>query len=151
MPHLDLPSKCSDIYLEARNVSSDSPKAAAALLRLCVQLLLVELGGKGKNLDDDIAKLVTAGLPAQVKDALDICRVVGNNAVHPGEIDLNDDPEMAGQLFELINFIVRETIERQKTLKAMYEKLPIGAREAIAKRDAKTLSAVALLAPPPAP
>ena len=107
---------------------------------MCVQHLLAELGGKGKNLDDDIAKLVSEGLPWQVKDALDICRVVGNNAVHPGEINLDDDPEIVGQLFELINFIVRETIELKKTIATMFEKLPLGARDAIAKRDAKAAS-----------
>ncbi|RYX94007.1 MAG: DUF4145 domain-containing protein [Comamonadaceae bacterium] len=143
MPHPDLPENCAAVYLEARNVVGDSSKAAAALLRLCVQHLLVHLGGKGKNLDDDIAKLVKEGLAVQVKDALDICRVVGNNAVHPGEINLDDDPAMAGQLFELINFIVRETIERQKRLAEMVDRLPQGARDAIAKRDAKALNGLA--------
>ena len=118
---------------------------------MCVQHLLIALGGKGKNLDDDIAKLVVEGLPWQVRDALDICRVVGNNAVHPGEINIDDDPEIVSQLFELINFIVRETIERNKTIMAMYEKLPTGAREAITKRDAKAMVAGTVSAPHSAP
>nr|WP_315478801.1 DUF4145 domain-containing protein [uncultured Rhodoferax sp.] len=139
MPHGDMPEDVQEDYLEARLIASDSPRSAAALLRLAVQKLLSTLGGKGKNIDDDIAALVAKGLPVQVKDALDICRVVGNNAVHPGEINVHDEPELVGQLFGLINFIVSQTIEREKTLAAMMGKLPQGAKDAIARRDAKTI------------
>jgi len=146
MPHPDLPEDCAKDYLEARSIASESPRAAAALLRLSVQKLLLKLGGKGKNIDDDIGALVAKGLPAQVRDALDICRVVGNNAVHPGEINLEDDPELVAQLFELINFIVAQTIERERNLAAMLAKLPQGAISAIARRDEK---AIAKAAPAP--
>jgi Domain of unknown function (DUF4145) len=148
MPHPDLPRDCVSEYMEARNVAGDSPRAAAALLRLCVQKLLVDLGGRGKNIDEDIASLVAKGLPVQVEQALDVCRVVGNNAVHPGEIILNDDPAFVGQLFDLINYIVAQTIEREKQLAALVAKLPAGALDAIAKRNAKAVSAGALLSPP---
>ena len=147
MPHPDMPAECQSDYLEARQIFVASPRSAAALLRLCVQRLLVALGGSGKRIDDDIAALVARGLPAQVINALDICRVVGNNAVHPGEIDVNDDPELVANLFELINFIVRETIEREKSLAGMMSKLPAGAIEAITRRDSKAVSAVEGLVP----
>ena len=150
MPHVDLPADCVGEYMEARNVAGDSPRAAAALLRLCVQKLLKALGGDGKNIDADIASLVAKGLPLQVQQALDVCRVVGNNAVHPGEIILNDDPAFVGQLFELINFIVSATIEREKQIAMLVQKLPTGALNAIDKRNAKALSAAASPALPPA-
>jgi hypothetical protein len=151
MPHPDLPKDCVADYLEARNVADDSPRAAAALLRLCVQRLLSELGGKGKSIDDDIATLVSKGLPPQVKDALDICRVVGNNAVHPGELVVNDDPALVAELFVLINFIVAQTIEREKSIAAMMAKLPQGAKDAIAKRDARAIAAATATAAPVPP
>jgi hypothetical protein len=141
MPHVDLPESAKKDYLEARTIAGDSPRAAAALLRLCVQKLLAAIGGKGKNIDSDIAALVGKGLPPQVRDALDICRVVGNNAVHPGEINVDDDPALVAELFELINFIVAQTIERERSIAAMVAKLPQGARDAIARRDAKNTAA----------
>lgn len=135
MPHTDLPAECTDDYKEAREVFSTSPRSAAALLRLCIQKLMIHLGEKGKNINDDIASLVQKGLSVQIQRALDICRVVGNNAVHPGSLDLNDSPEVASQLFGLINFIVEDRIAHPKQIAELYEKLPKEAREAIDKRD----------------
>ena len=78
------------------------------------------------------------GLPPTIQQSLDYCRVVGNNAVHPGEIDLNDSPEIAQQLFGMINFIVDDRISRPKEIAALYMKLPEKARAAIEKRDGVT-------------
>ena len=55
---------------------------------------MVHLELKGKNIDDDIGALVKRGLDARIQKALDVVRVVGNNAVHPGQIDLRDDNEL---------------------------------------------------------
>ncbi|WP_424033423.1 DUF4145 domain-containing protein [Methylocella sp.] len=49
-----------------------------------MQKLCVELGEKGKNIDDDIANLVKKGLSPELQQALDILRVIGNEAVHHG-------------------------------------------------------------------
>lgn len=93
------------------------------------------LGQTHRTIDDDIKALVAQGLPVQVQQALDYCRVVGNNAVHPGEINLQDTPEMAQRLFEMVNFIVEDRIAHPKQIQALYGKLPEDAREKIAKRD----------------
>lgn len=71
-----------------------------------------------------------------IQQALDICRVVGNNAVHPGELDIKDTPEIAQQLFKMINFIVEDRITKPKEVQELFAQLPSGAVEAIAKRDA---------------
>jgi len=123
-------------FNEAREIFFLSPRGAAALLRLAVQKLCIVLGESGKNINDDIASLVKKGLSVQIQQALDIVRVIGNDAVHPGQIDLNDDPATAESLFELVNLIIEEKISEPKRLKEMYDKLPATKRDAIAKRDA---------------
>lgn len=140
-PHPDLPEDCASDYCEARDVYSRSARAAAALLRLCIQKLMPHLGQKGENINEDIKALVSNGLPRTVQQSLDYCRVVGNNAVHPGEINLNDSPEVAQHLFAMINFIVEDRISRPKEVERLYQTLPAGAREAIEKRDSGAPSA----------
>jgi hypothetical protein len=134
-PHLDLPHSCVDDYNEARDIVARSPRASAALLRLTIQKLLSELGEKGKNINEDIGSLVSKGLPVEVQQALDYCRVVGNNAVHPGEIEISDNPEVAHSLFEMVNFIVEVRISQPKKIADLYNVLPQGALKAVEKRD----------------
>jgi hypothetical protein len=137
LPHPEMPEDVKEDFDEARGIVTKSPKGAAALLRLAVQRLTVHLGEKGKNLDDDIASLVKKGLPPMLQKAWDAVRVLGNQAVHPGEIDLNDTPETAQALFGIVNMIVAKMIAEPKELDALYDTLPKGKLEAIEKRDGK--------------
>jgi hypothetical protein len=140
-PHLhvecnsDMPDEIRADFNEAREIFFLSPRGAAALLRLAVQKLCAVLGESGKDINADIASLVTKGLSVQIQQALDIVRVIGNEAVHPGQIDLNDDPATAASLFELVNLIIEERISEPKRRAEMYAKLPASKRDAIAKRD----------------
>jgi hypothetical protein len=135
LPNDDLSDAIKKDYEEARSIVARSPRGAAALLRLCIQKLCIELGGSGKDLNKDIGDLVKKGLLPQVQKMLDAVRVIGNNAVHPGEIDLTDTPETAASLFSLVNAIADQMITHPKQVEAMYEALPAGAREAIERRD----------------
>jgi hypothetical protein len=140
LPHPDLPADCRNDYDEARSIVIQSPRGAAALLRLTIQKLMPHLGEKGKQIDTDIGSLVRRGSSTVTQRALDICRVVGNNAVHPGEIDLNDTPEIAHELFRLVNAIVDELIARPREIEAMYQTLPESNRKAIEIRNLKAIS-----------
>ncbi|KFE50771.1 DUF4145 domain-containing protein [Pseudomonas syringae] len=135
-PHPDMPTEVKADYNEARAIFNESPRAAAALLRLSMQRLCIVLGEPGKNINDDIGSLVKKGLPAGIQKALDVVRVVGNNAVHPGKLSDEDLVEVAIPLFELINVVVEDRISRPKALEELYQRLPQGARDAVDKRDA---------------
>ncbi|WP_017208787.1 DUF4145 domain-containing protein [Clostridium beijerinckii] len=135
MPMEDMPEKVKEIYNEARDVFTDSPKASAALLRLALQHLCIELGEEGKNINNDIGKLVEKGLPVEIQKALDVVRVIGNNAVHPGTLDLNDNKENVAYLFNIINFIVDNQIVQKKKINELYNSLPQNSLKGIEKRD----------------
>lgn len=133
-PNPDMPAEVQADYEEAARIYTKSPRGAAALLRLAIQKLMVHLGQGGKNINDDISGLVAAGLPQQIQQALDVVRVTGNNAVHPGQLDANDTL-VAEQLFPLVNVIVEYRISLPARIQEMYDALPDGAKTAIEKRD----------------
>lgn len=133
----DLPIDIIHDFDEAREIVDASPRGAAALLRLCIQKLCKHLGERGENIDEDIASLVKKGLQPLVQQSLDIVRVIGNEAVHPGELDLKDDRETALRLFELVNAIADQMISHPKSVAEMYAKLPSAKRRAIESRDKK--------------
>ena len=63
-PNSDLDTDIQEDYREAASIVNRSPRAATALLRLCVQKLCKQLGQDGKKkINDNIAALVKAGLP----------------------------------------------------------------------------------------
>lgn len=135
MPNPDLRDDIKADYIEARYIVNKSPRGAVALLRLCIQKLCEQLGQPGKNVNADIANLVEKGLPPTIQKALDIVRVVGNNAVHPGQINLKDDVETANKLFELVNLIAQVMITQPKEIEQLYGTLPETQRKAIEGRD----------------
>ena len=104
-------------------------------MRLVIQKLCIHLEQPGDNLNADIAALVRAGLDPQIQKALDFVRVIGNNAVHPGQIDLRDDRAAAEVLFDLVNLIVERLISVPKRVDEVYGSLPESVLQKIAKRD----------------
>ena len=138
-PNDDLPEEIKPDYNEASTVLPLSPRAAAALLRLCIQKLcqFVLKHDRTGNLNLDIGKLVERGLDKRIQRALDVVRVIGNEAIHPGVLDLRDDIDTANELFTLVNLIADAMITQPKRLDAMYEKIPPEKREQIERRDNK--------------
>ena len=58
----DMPGDSRRDYDEASAILDQSPRGAAALIRLAIQKLCKELGQPGKNINDDIGALVKGGL-----------------------------------------------------------------------------------------
>ncbi|MBC2806566.1 DUF4145 domain-containing protein [Rhizobium ruizarguesonis] len=136
-PNPDLPEEIKADYLEASSILHLSPRGAAALVRLCIQKLCIHLQQPGKNINNDIKALVAAGLDERVQKALDAVRVIGNNAVHPGKIDIGDDLGMAQSLFRLLNLVAEKMISEPKHVDEVYALLPPTALAQIAERDKK--------------
>ena len=118
----DLPDEIKEVYVEAGAISQQSPRAACALLRLAIEMLLRHLGEKG-TINDGIRNLVKKGLDPMIEQSLDIVRVTGNNAVHPGVIDFDDASDVQ-PLFELINLIADSLLTRPKKVKELHDRLP---------------------------
>ena len=137
-PNADLNADIKKDYWEAAKILEDSVRGACALLRLCLMRLMLQLELSG-DLNVDIQKLVERGLDAQVQEACDVVRIVGNGAVHPGKLDLRDDVETATKLFDLINFISEQMISQPKKRSAFFQAtVPESAKQAIKRRDAKS-------------
>ncbi len=66
---------------------------------------------------------------------MDIVRVVGNESVHPGTINVSDDKDLALKLFDLVNLVTEQMISIPKGVDALYSKLPESKRKAIEARD----------------
>jgi hypothetical protein len=132
---INMPREVQSDYLEPKKVVGYSPRAAAALLRPGLQKLMRHVGEKGDNINEDIANLVKKGLPEKVQKALDTVRVVGNNAVHPGQLNLKDDVQTARSLFDLPNIVVDCMITQPQRINELYGRLPQSARDAIERRD----------------
>jgi hypothetical protein len=133
--NIDLPENIIADYNEAADVFNLSPRSSAAMLRLAIQKLCKHLGESGENINQDIKNLVKKGLPPKVQEALDSVRVIGNESVHPGELYLNDNREIATKLFKLVNFIATKMITEPKEIDEIYHGLPENKLKGIEKRD----------------
>ena len=133
--NIDLPESIIADYNEAADVYNLSPRSSAAMLRLAIQKLCKHLGESGENINQDIKNLVKKGLPPKVQEALDSVRVIGNESVHPGELNLNDNREIAAKLFKLVNFIATKMITEPKEIDEIYNGLPENKLKGIEKRD----------------
>lgn len=132
----DMPESVKQLYNEAALIANKSPRAACALLRLAIDRLCNELGEKDNSIDINIGALVKRGLSQEVQQALDFVRVVGNKAVHPGQIAFDvDDVETATILMSLLNIIVTRMITEPQKIGSLFKSLPESVKKSIEKRD----------------
>lgn len=136
-PNPDMPEECKAIYNEAAQVSIFSPRSAAALLRLCLQNLLQIANVPGDNINDQIRHLVRTRLSSKDVRCMDICRIIGNEGVHPGEINFEENPAIIPPLFLLINLATSRLFTDERIEDELYKLLPTEKRKGVEERNAK--------------
>jgi Domain of unknown function (DUF4145) len=107
----------SEDFEEAAAVLNKSPRAAAALIRICIQNMMPLLKETGKNLDENISSLVRKGLEAEIQQAMDVLQVIRRNPGHESHVDLRDETAATTRMLESL----KEILER-RTLKKRGEK-----------------------------
>lgn len=136
-PNSDLPEDVIVDYKEAASILQDSPRGSAAMMRLAIQKLCDSLVDSKDDLNTKIGALVKSGLDKRIQMSLDAVRVIGNEAVHPGQIDIKDSPQIAHQLFKLVNLIGRRMISEPAEVDEIYASLPEEKLKGIEARDKK--------------
>ncbi len=137
-PNEDMPKSAKEIYEEARQVEPFSSRAAAALLRVCLEKITEELGETTGKLNTRIGKLKTKGVSETVIKGLDAVRIIANEGgSHAGQIDLGgaDNKDIVFKLFKLVNYIVNQTISSEKEVNVVYKSISEDKKVAIQKRD----------------
>lgn len=134
-PNVDMSEECKTIYNEAAAVLDISPRASAALMRLCLQQFLNKQEIAGNSIDQQTQELIHRGIPNHIIQYIDSCRIIGNNSVHPGEIDLNDNTELASFLFPIMNTVSEYLVSEKKKADQIFNSLPSGAILAVEKRN----------------
>ena len=84
---------------------------------------------------EKIEHLVEQGLPAELQKLFDATRLIGNDAVHPGKLDLADNRDTVAKLFESVDFIVEEMITRRQRIRVLGDSLSDEIERAARSRD----------------
>lgn len=134
-PNEDMPPHVTEVYNEAAAVSAHSARAAGALLRLCLELLLEHLGAKGGSLNAMIRSVVKKDSDASLQKAMDILRINGNESVHPAQIRETEEKGVDKVYFWLLTHLAKSLISDVKEIDELYETLPDNAKQQIEKRD----------------
>ncbi|MER9373658.1 DUF4145 domain-containing protein [Mesorhizobium sp. M0491] len=131
----DLPPQLQKDFEEAAAVADASPRAAAALLRMCIEGLCKFVTQKD-NFDDAVHELEKQGVPKQITVAMDVVRMTGNEVLHAARLYGSDDPGTVAILFRLANSIVQWAITEQKQLQELVTQI---GPERFAKNEAARL------------
>jgi hypothetical protein len=132
-PHPKLPKPTTSLYQEAREVAAASPRSAAALLRVALEALLAELHPSRKQLAERIDELHAQGLPTPHTQAMDVLRLIGNEAAHAGTLHDADNPETVRELFHYLNYLA-ESSETVRRIAVSFQALPAHKRTEIVRR-----------------
>lgn len=135
-PAVDMSEPVREVYEEARAAAVASPRAAAALLRVAVEMLINEVESGDGRMFEKIGKLVKRGLDPRIQKMLDAVCFYGNDGgAHPGEINLNEQPETVHMLMFCLNQVIEQMVTNPRRIDDFYETIPQSKRAAIERRD----------------
>lgn len=137
LPNHDLPPDIKKVHTEARAIFDASPRAAAALIRLCLEMLCHQVGAKGGTLNLMIGNLHALGVRQEVIDMLDVGRDIGNDMVHPGQIDPTNTRQEALILFDMLNLIADRLLTEEKKIRSAQSRITDDQRERNESRNSK--------------
>ena len=124
-PHADMPTEVRKLYDEARDVGHQSPRSAAALLRVALETLLK---GSPYNLNGRLFDMVTQAAKraelGQLWSGLEVVRIVGNEAAHETLLDLAADTALVDDLFGILNEMVEASITTPARRSERFSKMP---------------------------
>lgn len=129
-----LPEKIKELYNEAGTILNDSPRAAGALIRLSLELLLKQVNNNDQKLYDNIDVLIKRGAPKEIIKATTLLRHSGNEMLHAGEVSIIESRDQVLFLFELFNMIAEDLIERPKRLNEAYNRMPESIRKDVERK-----------------
>ena len=123
---IDMPFDVYPLYEEARLVYTHSPRAAAALLRVCLEKLCNHIAGTENTIASNLKRLANLPnpLPPRLLQMAQFIRVIGNEAAHPGVIDFEENSDTVNALFEFINLLVENQITFPQKVDSLFQSQP---------------------------
>ena len=123
-PNQHMPADAQAVFREAQRIINASPRAACAMLRVCVERMVNAKMPKGKSLAE---KTEALNLPVNMRKLANACRLVGNDAVHSNVIDFSVGSEEATAVSEALtrfsNRLADELFGMQEEADALEERI----------------------------
>lgn len=131
--HPDTPPDIKELYDEASGIYNQSPRGAAALIRVAVEKLCRDIcinlkisGADKRPLGDLVNELKEKyRFDEEIIIMINNAKIIGNDAVHPNLFNIEDNTAMANLLFGTINGIVARTISYEEEKKRSEETMRI--------------------------
>lgn len=130
-----MPNSARELYEEARDVFTISPRAGAALARATLERLLRELDPDAGRLElvDRIDRVIPR-VSSSLAEMLTVIRHVGNKSLHvddePDEATVlvltDEQTQVSAYIFAAINSLVDELVTKPAQARAMFQRLPPG-------------------------
>ena len=137
-PSAALPEDVKALYDEASIIAADSPRGAAALLRLAVETVCRRVVPNKDRLNDCVTELVARGVDTDTQKALDVVRIIGNRSVHTElQADSADNADTVAKLFGVVNRIAEALCPQPSETEQLYSALPSAERAKIDRRNEK--------------